>query len=208
MNPPSTCLKDTEEITVAGIILAAGQSTRMGQPKQLLAFKNQTILGQVVDTALESDLHDIIVVVGHEAERMRPHLDGRNLKIIFNKDYAKGQHTSIQAGINAVSRSCHGAMFLLSDQPLVKRETINTLIRAFCRSTSALVIPYYKKKRGNPVIIRRDLWPELMGLPPDTGARAIFHRHKEKILKVDANDEGIVFDVDTREDYRKLTKIS
>lgn len=208
---------------VTGIILAAGQSTRMGKTKQVLPYKGRTILDQVINTALASDLDHVLLILGHEAAQIRAQIQHRDrLGIVINPEYDRGQNTSVQAGIRAMAKPStdsrlsplpetgsppDGAMFILGDMPRVQVSTINTMIARFKEKVPGLLIPYYDQKRGNPVIIRKDLWPDLEHLPPDSGARAIFKRHEHQILRLDVPDPGILFDVDTPQNYLTLNRL-
>ncbi len=201
-------LMTSEKIRVAGIVLAAGSSSRMGTPKQLLPFRGKTILDQVILTAKLSDLDPIVVVLGHGAAAIRKKVDLTDICVVENSDHAAGQSSSLKKGVAAVGHQCDGAMFLLGDQPLVAHETINTLIRAFRAALPPIVIPFCNGKRGNPVIIHHQLFSLVDTLTGDTGARALFDRYRESILVVNTDDTGILFDVDTVVDFRKLQRLA
>lgn len=193
---------------IAGIVLAAGSGSRMGKTKQLLPFGDTTLLGRVIFQALASQLESVTVVLGHDAEKIRRHIAGQfdlsRINIIVNKNFRYGQSTSLIAGITHLPSGIDGAMFLLGDLPLITPEIINHLIAAFQNSGALIAIPFYEKKRGNPVIISRVLFPQLNTLTADTGARVLFEKHKPDILKVPVNDAAIVTDIDTPDDYKKL----
>ena len=189
---------------IAGVILAAGSASRMGKTKQLMPFGKTTLLGQVVENAKESALHEIIVVLGHKADEIRQTLDLSNTKIIINKGYSKGQSTSLIKGLENISSVCDAAIFLLGDQPLVTADIINRLINAFETSSAPIIIPYCNGTRGNPVIIARPLFHRLKSLSADIGARALFDEFKKSILKVQIPDNAILIDVDTMDDYERL----
>ena len=189
---------------IAGVILAAGSASRMGKTKQLMPFGKTTLLGQVIENAKGSKLHEIIIVLGHKADEIRQTLDLSNTKIIINKEYSKGQSTSLIKGLENVSSLCDAAMFLLGDQPLVSAAIINQLINAFETSDVPIIIPYCNNKRGNPVIIARLLFHRLKSLSADVGARALFDEFKKSIFKVQIPDNAILVDVDTMDDYEKL----
>lgn len=190
---------------VAGIVLAAGSGSRMGRTKQLLPFGQTTLLGQVIDTARHSDLAEIVVVLGHDAQRIQALVDLSGTRTIINPEYATGQASSLKAGVGAVSMACQGAMFLLGDQPLVSVAVINRLIQAFENGDQPLVVPVCHGRRGNPVIVARSLFQRLESLSGDTGARVLFQELDPWILKVDIKDGAIRVDVDTPEDYTRLT---
>lgn len=188
---------------IAGVILAAGSSSRMGNTKQLLPFGETTLLGQVIQTAKKSALHEIIVVLGHDAKKIEQAIDLSGTKVVRNIAYSKGQSTSLIKGLESISPICNAAIFLLGDQPLVTAAIINRLIDAFETSSTPIVIPYCNGKRGNPVIIARPLFHRLKSLSADTGARALFDEFKKSILKVSIPDGAILIDIDTMDDYKK-----
>ncbi|MBU1342998.1 MAG: nucleotidyltransferase family protein [Proteobacteria bacterium] len=189
---------------IAGIILAAGSGSRMGKTKQLLPFKGTTLLGQVIQHARASALHEIIIVLGHCADKIKKTLDLSGTTVVINNAFAKGQSTSLIAGLESISPLCDAAMFLLGDQPLVSAAIIDRLIDASNTSDAPIVIPYCNGRRGNPVIIARPLFSRLKALSADTGARQLFDAFKKSILSVSVQDEAILTDVDTLDDYEKL----
>lgn len=189
---------------VTGIILAAGTSARMSKTKQLLPFRGQTMLECVVDSALASSLHRIVVVLGHESELLEPLLVGRDVTVSHNPHYDKGQSSSIKTGLHTLTAEVDAILFLLGDQPLVTPEIINLIIAAYEASPSPIVLPVFKEKRGNPALFSRETFPSLAALKEDCGARPLFDEYAKHILKVPVSDPAIHFDVDTEEDYRKL----
>lgn len=189
---------------IAGIILAAGSASRMGKTKQLLPFGETTLLGRVIQNARDSRLHEVIVVLGHDADKISRTIDLAGTRVIRNTAYAKGQSTSLIKGVEAISSACDAAMFLLADQPLITDAIINRLADAFETGNAPIVIPYCNGKRGNPVIIARPLFHRLASLSADTGARVLFEEFKDGILKVSVPDDAILVDVDTLADYQTL----
>lgn len=191
-------------IQIAGIILAAGKSSRIGQIKQLLPFGEKTILDRVVENAIRSSLCQVIVVLGHSADQIQQVVDFTRVKVVINKNYEKGQSTSLQTGLAAVADYCDGVMFILGDQPLVDVDVIDALIEGFGQSRAPLVMPTCRGRRGNPVIINRSLFHQLKALTGDVGARVLFEEYAEQIREIEVPNDGINFDVDTWEDYMKL----
>ena len=193
---------------VTGIILAAGSASRMGSLKQLLPFRGKTILDNVIANAHKSKLNETILVLGYCADKIKQNLDlpdgSPGIRIVINKEYKKGQSSSLKKGLENISVNCDGAMFLLGDQPLVTDIIINKLILAFETSIAPIVIPYCNGKRGNPVIIAKSLFFRLKSLSSDTGARVFFKEFEHEILKVPVNDNAILEDIDTKGDYEKL----
>jgi molybdenum cofactor cytidylyltransferase len=192
-------------VRVSGIVLAAGQSSRIGGTKQLLRFRGTTILGQVLANAGRSLLDEIIVVLGHDAPEIQRQVDLEGVKVVLNEDYQQGQSSSLKAGMNHVSNRSHAAMFLLGDQPLVDEGVINAVIRGYEKSSRPIVIPVFAGQRGNPVVIGRELFGELTAAAQgDAGARVLFNRHADVIHHVEIDSRFIHMDVDTMEDYDSL----
>ncbi|UCD58370.1 MAG: nucleotidyltransferase family protein [Candidatus Hydrogenedentota bacterium] len=192
---------------ISGVILAAGKSARIRPLKQLLPFRGKTILGQIVESALSSSLCEVIAVLGHAAEQIRQVVDFGDAKVVVNREHEQGQSTSLQAGLSAVCDQSAAVMFILGDQPLISAEVIDTLIEGYYPQRAPLVIPTFRGKRGNPVIVGRSLFHRLQSLTGDVGARALFEEYAEQIKEIEIENECIRFDIDTWEDYAKLKEI-
>lgn len=190
--------------SMAGIILAAGSSSRMGKVKQLLEFQGRPILEIVVRKALAAGLDPLIVVLGHQADAIRRAVNFKRAQIVNNPRYQQGQSTSLQAGLDAVPDECPAVMFLLGDQPLVEASLVQRLTAAYHRRRPLLVIPEFNGQRGNPVIVGRELFPRLRALTGDTGARKLFAQYSDRTVRVAADSDSIHFDLDMPEDYIKL----
>ncbi len=202
---------------ITAILLAAGESRRMGQPKMLLPWGWTTVLGQVVrmfsagisektNPPVNPD-SEILVVTGGaralvEAEVAR--LAGQYpLRNVYNPNYALGgMVSSIQAGLSALGPETRAALIGLGDQPQVKEETVRKICTAFTQTESPLIIPSYQNRRGHPWLAARKLWPEILALPPSTNPRQFLDAHAGQILYV-AADETILQDLDTPEDYHR-----
>ncbi len=196
---------------VAGIILAAGSGSRMGCLKQLLPFKGRSILEHVIGHARKSHLSEIILVLGHGANLIQQTIDpacylnpGPVVKIIVNREYNKGQSSSVKKGLENISEDCDGAMFILGDQPLVTHSIIDLLVSAFESTGLSMVIPYCDGKRGNPVIIGKSLFFRIRALTGDTGPRVLFKEFKDEILAASVKDNAVLKDIDTYDDYNEL----
>lgn len=176
----------------------------MGRTKQLLPYKGSTLLQTCIHHCRASMLDQIIVVLGHEADKIRPRIEHPGLQIIVNSMYENGQASSIKKGLSLVSESCQGAMFLLADQPLVTDGLINSLIAQWKQNRSSIVVPYYQNQRGNPVIFPKTLFGRLNQLDGDTGGRELLETYKHQIRKVPIDDPAILLDIDRPEDYDRL----
>ncbi len=192
---------------VAGIILAAGESSRMNYIKQLLPFQDKTLLSQVIDNSVRSSLSEVIIVLGRYADRIRSVIDFEGfsrVRIVINRNWDKGMSTSLQAGLATVSGNCEGVMCILGDQPLIDVSVIDTIIGEFQKTKALFVIPTCQGRRGNPVVIHRSLFNRLNGLTGDVGARVLFEEYSEQIVEIEVADYGIHLDIDTWQDYLRL----
>lgn len=197
----------THPSNIVGVILAAGEGSRMGAVKQLLPFKGETILERVIDNANASSLQGVVVVIGHRADLLEPMIAGKDVTIVVNGDYKSGQSSSIKAGLGALTEGVDAVLFLLGDQPLVAPETINRILDAFRSSQSPIVLPVFNGKRGNPVLFSHETFLRLEALSGDCGARGLFEEYAGRILEVPVDDGSIHFDVDTEEDYQQLLEL-
>ncbi|MBA2520225.1 MAG: molybdenum cofactor cytidylyltransferase [Chloroflexia bacterium] len=191
-------------MSVSGIILAAGQSSRLGRSKQLLPLAGRPLLAHVIAHAAASDLDETILVLGHEATAIAAALGDLGQRTMINPEYAAGQSTSVRAGLSAVSPESDAVMFLLGDQPTVTSEIINALLTAYRTKRAPILVPTYGGQRGNPVLFDRALFPELHRVTGDEGARAIVRANAHGIRLVTMPGDRPPPDVDTEEDYQQL----
>jgi molybdenum cofactor cytidylyltransferase len=195
---------------VAAIILAAGKSTRMGEAKQLLRLGDGTVLGQTIENVRRSRMDEIVLVLGSSAEAIRRQLPIsllEGLKVVINPAYAQGIASSLRAGLSALDAQIAAALIVLADQPFVRPQTLNQIAQLAHQHRSSraqIVIPSYRGVRGNPVLLDRSVFAEVMALQGDVGCRAIFGNHTERILNLEVEDEGILLDIDNYEDYERL----
>jgi len=186
------------------VVLAAGASRRMGTPKQLLRLAGETILERTLKNVRASIVGEIVLVLGHAADSVEKEISTEGLKVVRNQDYQQGMGTSLRTGLAAVDASASAALIVLGDQPFVRAETLNQLIACHQESKPQITIPIYKGFRGNPVLLDRSVFAELQSLTGDVGCRAIFGNHTENIRKLAVEDIGILLDLDSQEEYRKL----
>ncbi len=191
---------------IAGILLAAGRSQRMGQPKLLLPWRGVPLVRHVAQIALDSNLDELLVVVGHRADHVRAALEGLPVRIVHNASFLEGQSTSIQAGVQALRQDTEAVAVMLGDQPLLEPATVNMLLAAYKVSAAPIVVPRYKGRRGNPVVLEQSLFPALLALTGDEGARPILRKQEAQIHWVDVADEGILLDVDTPEMFASVVE--
>lgn len=201
-------MKDSQQPSVSGILLAAGLSTRMGQPKQLLPFGENTIVETVVNNMLKSKFNEVIVVIGHCADKIQPLLNDLPVKTVFNSNYHEGMLTSIQAGVRSIieTTTCHQFAFsiMLVDQPLVTSELIDTVIDAYAQTDKGIVLPSYKYKRGHPVIFHHKYTGDILALDADSnGVRSLYNSYSNDIHYVNVDTDAVLRDIDYKEDYEK-----
>ena len=183
------------------IILAAGESKRMGKPKLLLPLEQGTVLEQTIDNFLNSKVDEVIVVVGNRAEEMTNLIANRPVVVAVNPVYRHGMSTSIVAGLSFISDETQAVMLALADQPFVDTQTINHIIEAFRTHNKGIAIPVYQGRRGHPVIFAIKYKEKLLRLKGDIGGREIIDQHPSDILEVPVNCEGICIDIDTVDSY-------
>jgi molybdenum cofactor cytidylyltransferase len=186
---------------IAGVILAAGRSTRMGGPNKLTEeISGKPLVRIVAGEVLASRARPVVVVVGHERDRVEASLKGLNVQRVYNPDFAAGLSTSLKAGLAALPPDVDGAIVCLGDMPQVRAELIDKLIGAFDPERGALVVvPNIDGSRGNPVVWSRRFFPELMALEGDVGARHLIGRYPEAVVEVPIADRAALTDVDTPE---------
>lgn len=189
---------------VSGVVLAAGRSTRLGRPKQLLELDGRPILDIVLDHAFRSGLSEIILVLGSDADRIAAALGSHGQRIVINPDFAAGQSTSLRAGIAAVAAESSAAVILLGDQPQVTPDIIDALIATYDADDAEIVMPSYGGLPGNPVLFRRTVFPELLAITGDRGARDIIKARRDAVIHVPFPNLSPPLDVDTEADYAIL----
>jgi molybdenum cofactor cytidylyltransferase len=189
----------------AGIILAAGKSSRLGEAKQLLDWHGKPFLYHIIQAALRAELDPIIVVTGAEGDRIARALEGFPVRIVPNPEWELGQSTSVRAGIRSLPRGSGSAIYLMSDQPQVEATLIQSLMEKHSCSLAPVVAPLIEGSRGNPVLFDRVTFEDLTALQGDTGGRAVFSKYPIEWLPW--SDARMLMDVDTPEDYQKLLQL-
>jgi molybdenum cofactor cytidylyltransferase len=188
---------------ISAVILAAGLSKRMGSPKQEVLLAGRKVLDYVVDSFLSSKVTEVVVVV-------RPGLawrrSARKLKIVLNENPSSGISGSLVVGLGVVHKLSKAVVVGLGDKPLVLPSSINALISEYEASGSKIVIPTYGGTRGNPVLFDRSLFPMLLRLHGDSGAKSVIERYPEKVRELPLADEGIVIDVNTPGDIEGVSR--
>jgi molybdenum cofactor cytidylyltransferase len=193
---------------ISAIVLAAGESRRMGRPKQMLAWQGKTLLRHVLESLINSNADEIILVLGHEAEAIRKGLSEFQIKVVINPDYKQGMASSLRQGLLAMDPGSEAFLVLLADQPGIGPDIINRMIREYKQANPkrGIVRPVYRGLRGHPVLIGIQYLQEARQLQGDVGARQILIDHPDDILEIDVDQDAVLKDIDTPEEYRKYTK--
>ncbi len=185
---------------VAAVVLAAGQSVRMGRPKLLLVWEGKSLLRRAAEAA-GAACRQVVVVLGPEPQRMEAELSSLPVEVVVNPEYAKGMATSLRCGIQAVGDAT-AALVVLADQPAVTAEHLRRLIQAYRRSGAPLAAAAYGDTVGAPAVFSRQLFPELLALEGDTGAKRVVESHRHEAVVVPLPEAAV--DVDAAEDWQRL----
>jgi molybdenum cofactor cytidylyltransferase len=190
-------------VSVAGIILAAGESRRMGFPKALLRYRDETFLDTLIGL-FAPRCQPVVVVLGAHGDRIRERTL-RAATFVINADYQRGQTSSMQCGLRALPPDADSVLFTLVDHPVVAPATLDTLLA----SSGPLVrVPRHEGRRGHPIWFSRELIAEFLALPADGAAREIVRSHAAQTEFLDVDDAGILADIDDAEAYGRLTGAS
>lgn len=198
---------DTEQSTrppVGAVVLAAGGSSRMGEPKQLLTITGQPMVRRVTETVCAAGLENVVVVVGAHAQRVKAALKGLPVRVVLNRRWAEGMSTSLAIGLRALGSDVQAALVVLADQPGLTVELLRSLTAHYQTTRAPIVAPFYRGRRGNPVLFDRTLFAELQAVKGDQGGRALLTRYRSSVEEVAVDDAAVLIDVDTRQDYRAL----
>jgi molybdenum cofactor cytidylyltransferase len=190
---------------IAGLILAAGESRRMGRDKALLIYHGQTFLATIIQNLSIAGIEKVTVVLGHHAETIQAAVNLASVRVVVNHDYQRGQTSSLQLGLAAVASDQPDAVILcLVDHPTISAEVIGKLKMDFESTRPLILIPTYKGERGHPVVIGKSLFPELLALPPAEPANTVIRKYRPETLFVEVADRGILIDVDEPRTYERL----
>ena len=186
---------------IGAIVLAAGGSSRLGTPKQLVEFRGESLVRRAAKAALESVCDRVVVVVGNHAPQMRQEIDDLPVSVIENENWKSGISSSIRAGLKHIA-SHYGVVITLCDQPFMTARVLNDLISTHCKTRRAIVASIYGTTRGVPAFFASELFNELASLTADEGARRIIASHPQKVATVEFPQGAI--DIDTPEDRERL----
>jgi molybdenum cofactor cytidylyltransferase len=189
---------------ISAVLLAAGQSRRMGEFKQLLPLGEKSFVEHCVDNLLASRAGEVIVVTGHRSAEVRAALAGRAVRFAHNENHLSGMGASIKRGVEAVSPDAEAMMIALADQPLIGSGVFDHLMLAYEKDHPLITIPTYGGKRGHPIILDSKLREDILTMDLAEGLRQVTGAHKDEILYVEVSSEEVLLDFDLPQDYRRL----
>jgi molybdenum cofactor cytidylyltransferase len=191
-------------MVVGAIVLAAGASLRMGRPKALLRIGEETFVQHIVSQLHSAGLHDIVIVLGADAEGIRNSLSWFSGTIVINGDWKQGQLTSVIAGLDGFSHHhLDGVLVCPVDRPLITHTLINDLLKAFQESGKGIVVPVFQGRRGHPTVFSSTVFDELRAAPLNVGARHVVRNHPNDVHELTTSEGGVLINIDTPKDYEK-----
>lgn len=188
---------------ISAVILAAGQSARLGEPKQLVPWQGMTLLDFTISVIQKSGIEDMVLVLGASADEIRKTINKHQLRIVYNVSWATGKASSIRAGLNAISFTSTGALFFLCDQPYLSSDLICSIVQAGDSSNTDIIAPAVGDQLSNPVLFKKRIFPAFYALQGEEGGKNLFLKYE--VQRVPWKDERILLDIDTQEDLKKLT---
>ena len=197
---------------ISAVILAAGESRRMGkQNKLLLPIGGEALLVKLVASVCASDVGQVLVVIGHEAEKIRRELNEFPLNFVYNPNFSEGMTTSIKYGVKMVSHECDGLLICLGDMPFINTSEINKLIHAYVKNRikgeGLIVVPVFKRQRGNPVLFSIEFRNDILEHKKESGCKEVIMKNSDSVMEIEMDDEKMLLDVDTMEDYQSVSDL-
>jgi molybdenum cofactor cytidylyltransferase len=186
---------------INAIVLAAGESRRMGMPKPLLRFGDTTFLERIVSVLEDSGVDRITVILGSQAETIRASVDLSRVDVVVNNDYLSGQLSSLIAGLRRVPPETSAILLCLVDNPFITTDVIGQIALAFRKTGSPIVLPAFDGRRGHPALFARSVFEELLQAPADEGARHVVYANEDRVLEVAVDEEAVLASIDTPGDY-------
>jgi len=191
------------ELPICAIVLAAGESRRMGIQKLLLPFAGTTVIAHIVDQLLRTVIDKVIVVVGHEGNRIAAELSGQPVSIVTNPNYKAGMLSSVRCGLEALPQQCKAVMVVLGDQPAITSELIDEMVRSFTATDKGILTPVHGGKRGHPILFSASYRDEILTRYDDVGLRGLLHAHPDDIFELTVAISAVLSDMDYPDDYRR-----
>ena len=197
---------------ISAVILAAGESRRMGKKnKLLLPIGGEALLVKLVASVCASDVGQVLVVIGHEAEKIRRELNEFPLNFVYNPNFSEGMTTSIKYGVKVVSHECDGLLICLGDMPFINTSEINKLIHAYVKNRikgeGLIVVPVFKRQRGNPVLFSIEFRNDILEHKKKSGCKEVIMKNSDSVMEIEMDDEKMLLDVDTMEDYQSVSDL-
>jgi len=193
---------------IAGVILSAGEGSRMGSiPKALLTLKGRPFIEIIFQNMSLAGIDNIYTVLGYHGDIIKSHLSMKKETILINHTPELGQLSSLHVAIKHMVPEVSAIMVTLVDLPLIKVTTYSNLLKEWSQKPDMIYIPVCNGKRGHPVIFPKKFFPELLNTPPDHGARAVVHNNRDSVIKYEYDDPGIYTDIDTKEDYNNISTL-
>ncbi len=190
---------------ISCLLLSAGFSSRFGSPKALARLNDRTLIEHLQELLLATQLHEIIIVLGHDAEQIKPFLfKHKRIKVVYNKDYKFGQTSSFKCGLKEVATQVTGILLLPVDYPLIQSQTFDTLMNFFESKKPVAIIPTCQDKKGHPPILNIKLKNELLALADSTGINTVIHHHIDDVALLPVADRGILRSFNTKEEFEQL----
>jgi molybdenum cofactor cytidylyltransferase len=190
---------------IAALILAAGESSRMGRDKALLAYRGSTFVESIIEILRGAGIERVAVVLGHHATEIQCAVRFSGVEIVVNQDYRLGQTSSLQTGLRVLDLpEIEAVLLCLVDHPAISAEVVKNLMGAFERSRAPVVIPTYQGRRGHPVLMARLLFAELLSLDPQQGANTVVRSYRDRTCFLEVDDQGVLVDIDDPKVYSEL----
>jgi molybdenum cofactor cytidylyltransferase len=190
---------------IAGLILAAGESRRMGRDKALLTYHRRTFLETLIENLRAAGIAKVVVVLGHHAENIQREVNLAAVQVVVNHEYQRGQTSSLQLGLAAAAADRPEAIILcLVDHPAISCEVIRKLTERYESTRPPVIIPTHGGVRGHPIVISQTLFSELLALPPHEAANTVIRKYRDATQFVEVTDPGVLIDVDDPATYEQL----
>lgn len=187
---------------ISAIVLAAGQSKRMGQPKMLMPWSQTTVIGKVISTLWEAKMNDIYVVTGGIQAELKNALDAYRINYIHNEDYANGEMlTSFQVGLGRLGDDTEAAMIVLGDQPQIELKIVQKIVGRYASTHHKIIVPSYAMHRGHPWLVEKSYWREILMMTRPATLRDFLNSHNEMIDYLKVDSPSVIQDLDTQADY-------
>lgn len=191
---------------ISAILLAAGESRRMGEFKQLLRLGDKSFVEHCVDNLLASRVDEVIIVTGHRELEVRRAVGDRPVRFAHNAEYQSGMASSIKCGVQALPESTRACVLALVDQPQIGADVINLVIETYEKAPTIIVIPTYGGRNGHPILLEVSLKEEILTMNPEQGLRQVVRAHLDQVARVEVSSRAVLEDCDLPEDYERILK--